>query len=378
MVSQIGQNLVLSIANLRQAILWSFILCICIGARAQSSAKDYIVAVRRTGIIEFIDSVSLATIGSIDTNVAHGSTGLNGVSGNPDGRTIYIEGPIGTNSHEAHNCCWLYSIDIPTLRTRVVAGIWGTESRLHFVRTGASLMQPASDAAVNATGLFAGDKWQASPDGLWWFGLRNGPAVDLFDVRQAKVTRSFAAPVLNESGFASGVWLRNQFYIYASRNGTGRLWHVSPDNDELGEGVALPEVEQTSGCQTERLINLATAGDRLVVYEIFGGKLDRRDRCDGIRGGAWVLDPDTSRIVLQIAPHLHFWQLAPSRTGAELYGITSLVPGTQSAAELVRVDARTGRVLQLRPLESDYWWLTVTALQSIPSGDVSLTLPDNQ
>ena len=362
-------------ANLRQIILWSSILWICVGAKPQGSAKEYILAVGRTGLIEFVDPSTLTTVSSIDTNAAATSTGLNGVFANPDGRTIYIEGPIGPSSQGANNCCWLYSIDIPTLQTRVVASIWGTKSRGRFISAGPSLMQPVSDAAMNAIDKFSSDRWQASADGRWWFGLRNGPALDLYDANRGEIIRSFAASGLDDSWFASGVWLGNQFYIYASHNGSGRLWHLSPESIQLDEGIALPEVAQVPDCQTEALTNITTVGGRLVLYEIFGSKIDRRSRCDGVPGGAWVIDPDTSRIVLQIAPHLHFWELVPSRTGSELYGITaSVMPGTQSPAELVRVDARSGNVLQVRPLESDYWWLGAAALQSIPSGHVGITL----
>ena len=64
--------------RLAQAILWSGVLSMCVGAEAQSS-KDYIIAARRTGAIEFIDPATLKTLSSIRVDIAPSTTGLNGV-----------------------------------------------------------------------------------------------------------------------------------------------------------------------------------------------------------------------------------------------------------------------------------------------------------
>jgi hypothetical protein len=356
-----------------QVVLWSSILWICTVSIAQDS-KEYIIAARRTGIIEFIEPSSLKTISSIETGVARNSTGLNGVSANPDGQTIYIEGPIGVKSLEANNCCWLYSIDLATLQAKVVADIWGTKSRRFFVNSGPSLMQPVSGAVEGATEKIEGDHWQASSDGRWWFGLRNGPTLDLYDVARGEVSRSLTAVGMAESSPVNGVWLGNEFYVYTIRNASGRLWRLSPESVQLGAGIPLPQLADVPGCQIEGLIEITTAGDRLVLYENFGGKIDRRSRCDGVPGGAWVLNPATGRVVVQIAPHLYFWNLIPNRAGSELYGITSEAAGTQGPAELVRVDAHSGSVLQSRSLESDYWWISVATLRSIPSHNITISL----
>jgi hypothetical protein len=87
------------------------------------------------------------------------------------------------------------------------------------------------------------------------------------------------------------------------------------------------------------------------------------------------VDPSTGRPERQVATARHFSDLVPNGAGSELYGITSEVPGTQAPAELVRIDAHSGNVLQARLLDSDYWWIAVAPLKAIPSGDVSVTLP---
>ena len=140
-----------------QAILWSAAFSMCVVAAAQTS-HDYIITARRSGVIEFIDPATLKTLRSITTDVAASSTGLNGVFANPDGRTIYVEGPIGAHSAGANNCCWLYSIDLATLQTKVAAGIGGTLSRRRFISSGPGLMQPISAGAVSATGSYAGER----------------------------------------------------------------------------------------------------------------------------------------------------------------------------------------------------------------------------
>jgi hypothetical protein len=360
-------------ARLPQAILWSVVLLVCLGKEAQGSS-DYIVTVRRTGVIDFIDPTTLKTLSSITVDVTWSGSGLNGVFANPDGRTIYIEGPIGRSSEDANGCCRLYSIDLATLQTKVVAGIWGTRSRLAFIMAGPGVLRPVPAAPASAIKKSRGDQWQSSPDGRWWFGLRNGPAVDLFDVAQGTIVRSLGGQGLEEPWWASGTWLGNRFYIYATHHGSSRLWALTPESTQLGDGVEVAEPGQISACRIDAVMSVIAAGDRLLVYEIFGSKIDRRDRCDGVPGGAWIVDPASGLSTGQLASDLYFWMLIPNRAGSELYGITSEVPDTQSPAELVRVDAHNGNVLQRRPLESDYWWITTARLQRIPSGNVPVAL----
>jgi hypothetical protein len=327
------------------------------------------------GIIEFLDPATLKTISSITVSVRSNGTGLNGISADPDGHTIYIEGPAGSGSPGANGCCWLYSIDLGTLRTNVVADVWGTASRSAFVHVGASLLQRISTTAANLLSKPPGDRWYASPDGHWWFGLRNGPALDLYDAAQGQITHSFTATGRNDNWYSEGTWLANRFYIYSEDDHSGRLWSLSPESTQLGEGIPVPPLDQVSQCSGDSFWELTAAAGRLVLYEVFGGKLDRRDRCDDVPGGAWMVDPASGRLEMHVVPDLHFWELIPNHDGSELYGITSDLAGTQAPGELVRIDARRGKVLQRRVLDSDYWWIAAAPFRELPPRNVSVTLP---
>ena len=235
-------------------------------------------------------------------------------------------------------------------------------------------MQPVSSAADRAAGESASDRWQVSPNGRWWFGLRDGPALDLYNVARGPVTRSLAATGGDEPWSSKGTWMADRFYVFATDHGSGRLWTLTPESTQLGAGVSIPEPGQVPGCQSDALMDVIAAGDRLLIYEVFGSKIDRRDRCDDVPGGAWIVDPATGRLAAQVASDLHFWMLIPNRAGSEVYGITSEVPGTKAPAQLIRLDIQSGKVLQYRSLDSDYWWITTAPLRFLPADGASVML----
>ena len=121
-------------------------------------------------------------------------------------------------------------------------------------------------------------------------------------------------------------------------------------------------------------MNIIASGDHLLLYEIFGMKVDRRTRCQNVPGGAWILEPITAQLTYSLAPTLYFSQLIPNRAGSEIYGITSEAPDMQAPPELVRIDIHNGDVMQSRLLDRDYWWIAVAPLRVSYSGDVSVTL----
>lgn len=276
-----------------QIALFAMVLLANVPARAQAS-HDYIIAERRLGAIEFIDPATLQTLSTITVDVPPNSAGLNGIFLNPDGRTLYIDGPIGGNSQVTNACCWLYSIDLETLQAKAVAGIWGAKSRRALVNIGPGLMRPASETSNEAA--------------------------------------------------------------------------VAPPRTSM----PLPESSENTSCAMPVVTENFTAGNHLFVYEVFGSKIDRREHCSNISGGVWMLDPVTHEALAHFAPDLYFWKLLPNQTGSELYGITTTGAINPPPAGLVRIEAQAGTVLQNRPLDSDYWWLTFGSLQFVPSGNVSL------
>ena len=91
-------------------------------------------------------------------------------------------------------------------------------------------------------------------------------------------------------------------------------------------------------------------------------------------GWGLVLDPGTGQLSRQIAPNLHFSALVSDRTGSELYGLSAEDPNWKLPAELVRIDARDGRILQFRHLDPGFWRITVAPLRIVPSGDVQFRI----
>ena len=114
-------------------ILIAAVLLACPGLCTAQGMKNYVLAVRRGGVIEFIDPVTLNSVSQLHCDVGPRTSGLNGVAASADGTTLYVEGPITDSSSAAGSCCFLYSIDLATLHAERVAGVWGSHSRQAFV-----------------------------------------------------------------------------------------------------------------------------------------------------------------------------------------------------------------------------------------------------
>lgn len=336
-------------------------------------ARDYVITAQRSGIIQFRDPVTLDVLSSLDVDLPANSTGLNGVWADPNGRTLYIEGP----EHEsggASACCWLYSIDLLNVQAEVAAGIWGSQSRRSLVSAGDSLLHQVFKPAPAASNV-EGDRWQMSPDERWWASLRSGPSVDLYDVSH-KTVRSLTAAHSDGEWYLSGAWIKDQFYVYTMHDESGWLWRVSPQSDSFGEPVAVPGPIAIQGCEDKEppLVEMSTVGSRLIVHETFGGKLDQRQHCDAVPGGAWIVDPAALGTVRRLAPQLYFWRLVAGQDGNSLYGVTSDAPLVGAQPMLVLLDANSGKVIKTSSLENDYWWIAVASLRSIPSRRVTVHL----
>jgi hypothetical protein len=312
-------------------------------------ANRYILATRRSGAIEIIDPESLATLGRIHFDLPSKSVGLNGISANADGTMLYVEGPL---PDEPNGCCVLYSIDLATLQTRQVADIPGTASRAAFV---------TSDGITYQIAPLSGSEARA-PSGT----------VDLYDPTQDKFVRYLAPSGLGQGWWRNGIRVNGQFVFYAARDdgSAARLWSVSPGATEVGEGVPVEPFAKLPGCSSYVEAGLAAASGNLFLYEMFGWKLDRRNYCSGVPGGAWLLDTKSGGLLRQIAPDLYFSELVADREKGELYGLSVGDPNWRSGVELVRMDARDGSILQSRVLESDYWRIAFAPLRTVPAADV--------
>ena len=119
-------------------------------------------------------------------------------------------------------------------------------------------------------------RMRGSPSGRWLFGTTAfpSPSLDLFDLTQRAMV--WRAP-FEEGQSLTGAWIGEEYYLFsADPTARGRLWLVSPDHAKLSESlpVSLPE-NATSSCKPV-LPSVLAAGNRLVIFEPFGGKLDRR------------------------------------------------------------------------------------------------------
>jgi hypothetical protein len=320
-------------------------------------ANRYILATRRSGAIEIIDPESLATIGRIHFDLPAKSVGLNGISASADGTMLYVEGPL---PDEPNGCCVLYSIDLATLQTRQVADIPGTASRAAFVASD-GITYPAHDGPY------------LPPYRRWIFEVRRfrGPAIDVYDRLEGRIVRQLAPAGLEGQWWPTGTWTDDRFLFYAAKDdgSAARLWSVSPDATELGEGVPVETFAKVSDCSSYVEAGLAAASGNLRLYEMFGWKLDRRSNCPGVPGGAWIVDPSSGSLLAHVAPDLYFSEIIADREKGELYGLSVGEPDWLNGIELVRIDARDGSILRSRVLESDFWSIAVGSLHGIPTGD---------
>lgn len=353
----------LGAAALARGSLIAAALLASVVLRAQDS-KSYILAARRSGAIEIIDPTNLATVGRIHFDLPAKSSGLNGVSASADGTTLYVEGPIPNElkfEAAAGGCCVLYSIDLGTLQTKQVAGIGGTASRAAFV-TSDGISYQAHDGPY------------LPPYRRWIFEVRRfrGPAIDVYDRLEGRIMRQLVPTGLDGQWWPTGTWMNDRFLFYAAKedDSAARLWSVSPDATDLGAGVPVEPFGKVPGCSSYVEAGLIGAADNLFLYEMFGWKLDRREGCQNVPGGAWLLDPSSGRLLAHVAPDLYFSELVADRAKDELYGLSVGDPNWGGGIELVRMDARNGSILQSRVLESDNWRIAFAPLRTVPAADV--------
>jgi hypothetical protein len=377
-------------ARLTYIILTALFLCLALsilsahlpalGVQApltKSDAKTFIIAARRSGDVEFIDPATLETVSRIHIDVNPKGVGLSGVFVNGDGSTVYVEGPT---SQEGRACCSLYSIDLATMETKKAAGIWGSSSREPIVVADGVVYQSAELANGGIVKNGIGFAFHLSSNRLSLIGMTSSlaPEIDLYDLRFGGDIRKLKRPELGEGWWASGIWSGDNFYLYANKPGqpNARVWTLSSNTTQLEDGIIVDPHGEVPGCRRETFEAVTSAGGNLFLYESFGGKFDRRPGCDQkIPGGAWLLDPLTGRLLKHIAPDLYFTELIPDRTQPILYGLSSDGDNFYESVKLARIDARDVRVLQTRTLDSDFWRIITAPVQTLPTTDAHIALP---
>jgi len=213
-----------------------------------------------------------------------------------------------------------------------------------------------------------------SSDGHLLFGASNfpTPTLDVLDFSERKLVRRFSLP---QDVSIRGACVSSEYYLYGQRKASAELWRVKADTNELAAPVSVKFADEASECELHDEGFLGADG-RLFLFELFGGKGDRRARScgKGVPGGVLLIDPQTGSIKAHLAPELHFAQLIPGTDSTDLYGI-DVRDTIWRSVSLVRLDATTGRVLEKRDLIPDVWSIGLATIPTelVPHGMLEVT-----
>ncbi len=327
--------------------------------------KNVILAARRGGDVEFLDSQNLLTLGSIHFNLPVPTSGLNGVSLSADGSTVYVEGPMPSAPHA---CCVLYAVDLATFQAKIAASIPGSASRDSLLQSDGIAYPAAQLIPGNPVRRISANQLHLSPGGQWLFGVKNfpSPAIETYDLMRGGAALELRPPGLAGNWRIAGAWSGSLFYLAADSDSGGRLWPVTPGAAQLNAGVPLT---QPDGCSPTSIGGITPAGGRLFLYEFFGFTVDLKNACQGSApGGMWIADPATGRLSEKMATQYHFSSLLSDRQGTALYGLDSGTLHWKGNVQLVRLDPATGTTLATRALDPDFWRIAVAPMATPPSG----------
>jgi hypothetical protein len=104
-------------------------------------------------------------------------------------------------------------------------------------------------------------------------------------------------------------------------------------------------------------MEIAAAGERLVVYEQFGHKLDRRRMCAAVPGGFVMVNSKTGAVTRRLAASSHFREIVGSPDGRYLYGL-DVGDVRWKCVRILKLDAASGGTVGTKILEDDVWSLT--------------------
>lgn len=348
-----------------------FILPFVVG---QSHDQSVLLAARRAGGVDVLDPNTLEPLGSIKVLPQ-----ANGLTSDNKGVLFLREGL----APEFEGCCALYAVD---LKTREMTKLLEPASNAVVSPNGQHVLAQRGNVGIEtfnvhslqrepviprsvAPGLYS---LSFSPDGRLLFGVSNFPhSLDIFDFDQRKLVQRFA---VSQDLSVLGAWVGNVYYLYGYRKGGGQLWRVKPDNSALEGPVNVEFPDLASDCEGS-VQGMVGAGGHLLLFELFGAKLDRRNFCTtGVPGGLLSIDPQTGRVLTHLDTEFHFASLVPSADGKELYGI-DVRDTTWSSVGLVRLNAISGEVLAKRNLQADVWFIDLATVPKnlVPTGSAEAT-----
>ena len=328
---------------------------LCAATLWPATGDPVLLAGRRAGFIEAINPETLETTARVQF-----SGFVETVASDPSGRQLFVALP---GRGQPNGCCALFALDLPSLQLTFLAepAIRSTTTfdRVVFQRgnTGIESFDTHNLARLPTLETLSVYQMRVSPDGRWLFGTTSfqGASLDLFDLSQGKMV--WQHPFDDVGQDLHGAWIGQQYYLFsADRAGHGRLWSVSPDNPVLGEPLALSLPGNAQPVCDPVLRDVLAVGDRLVVYDVFGDKLDRRHECPEAKGGFVAVDPKTGAATERLAASAHFSQLIPSADGRYLYGLD--MGGLWTQVQIVKFDVASGAAISTKKLDDDVWFLT--------------------
>lgn len=356
---------------MKLAALGSVVLLLSLPASPQDR-QLVLLASHRAGRIEVFDPTTLTRIGSI------GALPLaDRLSSSPDGEILYIRAGLAP---DFRGCCALYALNLETRRmTRLVTP------------TDGATVSPDGDYVLTQRGnvgieVYDGRTFDReppvprsvapgvydlsfSPDGQLVFGTTNWrqPSLDIFEFASRELARRY--PISGDVALL-GAWLRSDFYLYAYHGAQGQLWKVNPQDETLGVplNIRFPDAAPNCPIHDESLLG---AGNRILLYEAFGGKGDRRLKCHTVSGGFFSVNTETGSVGRRLAGGVHFASLVPHPSGKELYGI-DVRNLRWDSVRLLRIDAETGAVLTEKELMPDVWFIDLVEIPTtlVPHGQL--------
>ena len=354
------------------------ILCILPSFVVQAQERTVLLAAHRAGCVEVLDPVTLQSLGSIKVLPQ-----TDGVTTDRTGVLFLREGL----APDFQGCCALYAVD---LRTRKMTKLLEPVSAVTVSLDGQHVLTQRGNVGIEAFSVHTLEREPAiprsiapgvyalrfSPNGRLLFGVSNfpTPTLDIFDFDRRNLVHRFTLP---PDLRVVGGWVRDDYYLYGYRKETGQLWRMKADNSALEGPVKVDFPDPTPLCKLQqREIEMLGVSDRLFLYELFGGKGDRRDSCAReIPGGLLSVDPQTGVMRARLAPDVHFASLIPGADGKELYGI-DVRDTNWTSVRLVRLNVITGQILATRNLTPDVWFIDFATVPNelVPSGPIEATI----
>jgi hypothetical protein len=346
-------------------------------ASTQSSDNDLrevIIATQRNRRLHVFDANTLRPLGYFTVN-----NNAHSVVASPDGLKLFLEQPAPP---DVNGCCALFALDLITHKLCKLIypsslGAASPDGRWLFTQRG-NIGIEVFDARtlsrlprIDAPGLY---RLLPSPDSRWLFGITysqrgHGPSLDIFDIENKVLVRRLPTP---EGLLPAGIWLGDQFFLYAYDGNQGNLWKVTPESTKLDEPL---KITFPASSPENRAIRhtLIAGGKHLFLYEGFGGKLDRRSgSTQEIPGGIISVEPSSGKIAGHFARSVRFARVITDADGRFLYGIEPGMTGWRGPVRLLKLDASNGAIVAEHALEQDVWFISPAKLpaSAIPQGAV--------